>query len=80
LTMVCAVCGKKGARVHRVTRTCGKGKAFLLIEAVPVVNCSRRGESYLTAKTLRKIERIKQHRRRLATRRMVPVARFGGLA
>jgi hypothetical protein len=46
---------------------------------VPVVNCSRCGESYLIAKTLRKIERIKQDRRRLTTRRMVPVARFGGV-
>ena len=78
--MVCAVCGKKGARVRRVTRTCGRGKTFLLIEAVPVINCSRCGESYLTAKTLREIERIKQHRRRLTTRRVVPVARFGGVA
>jgi YgiT-type zinc finger domain-containing protein len=78
--MVCAVCGKRGARVRRVTRTCGKGKTFLLIDAVPVVKCSRCGESYLTAKTLREIERIKQHRRCLTTRRVVPVARFGGLA
>ena len=78
--MVCAVCGKRGARVHRVTRTAGKGKAFLLIEAVPVVTCARCGESYLTAKTLQEIERIKLHRRRLKTRRLVPVARFGGLA
>ena len=78
--MVCAACGKKGARVRRVTRTCGRGKTFLLIEAVPVVTCSRCGESYITAKTLREIERIKQHRRRLATRRVVAVARFGGVA
>jgi YgiT-type zinc finger domain-containing protein len=78
--MVCAVCGKRGARVRRVTRTCGKGKTFLVIEAVPVVNCVRCGESYLTAKTLRKIERIKLHRRRLKTRRLVPVAQFGGVA
>lgn len=78
--MVCAVCGKRGARVRRVTRTCGKGKTFLVIEAVPVVNCARCGESYLTAKTLREIERIKLHRRRLKTRRLVPVARFGGVA
>ena len=78
--MVCAVCGKRGARVRRVTRTCGKGKTFLVIEAVPVVNCVRCGESYLTAKTLRKIERIKLHRRHLKTRRLVPVAQFGGVA
>ena len=78
--MVCAVCGKRGARVRRVTRTCGRGKTFLLIEAVPVVSCSRCGESYLTAKTLREIERIKQDRRRLTTRRVIPVARFGSVA
>jgi YgiT-type zinc finger domain-containing protein len=63
--MICAMCGRRGARVRRVTRTCGRGKTFLLIEAVPVVTCSRCGESYLTARTLREIDRIKQYRRGL---------------
>jgi hypothetical protein len=30
LTMICAMCGRSGARVRRVTRTCGRGKTFLL--------------------------------------------------
>ena len=78
--MVCDVCGKRGARIRRVTRSFGKGKAAFLIEAVPVVSCPHCGESYLTASTLREIERIKLHRRQLTENRLVPVARFGGAA
>ena len=76
----CDVCCKKGARVHRVTRSYGKGKAEFLIRRVPVVSCPHCGESYLTAETLRDIERIKRHRRQLAVKRSVPVAQFGGTA
>ena len=78
--MVCDICGKRGARIRRVTRSFGKGKATFLIEAVPVVSCSKCGESYLTADTLREVERIRQKRRRLTKGRLVPVATFGSLA
>jgi len=80
MTIVCDVCGRKGARRRRVTRSFGKGKATFLIEAVPVVTCPHCGESYLTADTLREIERIRRHRRELTKDRMVPVAKFGGAA
>ena len=80
MTMVCDVCGKKGARIRRVTRSFGKGKAAFLIEAVPIVSCPHCGERYLTAGTLREIERIRLHRRQLARNRVVPVAKFGGAA
>ncbi len=76
MTIVCDVCGKKGARTRRVTRSVGKGKAAFLIEAVPVVSCPSCGESYLTARTLREIERIRLHRRPLTKNRVVPVATF----
>ena len=78
--MVCEVCGKKGAKIRRVTRTFGKGKTAFLIEGVPIVSCPNCGESYLTASTLREIERIRQHRRQLTKARRVPVATFGGAA
>ena len=80
MTMVCDVCGQKGARIRRMTRSFGKGKTTFLIEAVPVVSCPRCGESYLTPSTLREIERIRLHRRQLTEDRVVPVARFGGAA
>ncbi len=80
MTIVCDVCGKKGARIRRVTRSFGKGNAAFLIEAVPVVSCPNCGEDYLTATTLREIERIRQHRRQLAKERVVAVAKFGGAA
>ena len=79
MTTVCDVCGKKGARVRRMTRSFGKGKTSFLVEAVPVVSCPNCGDSYLTAGTLREIEHIRRHRRRLTKGRVVSVATFGRL-
>ena len=74
--MVCDLCGREGARIHRVARTYGKGKDLLVIENIPVVSCSHCGESYMTAETLHEIERIKLHRRSFAVERLVGVAGF----
>ena len=74
--MTCEICGRKGAIVRRLTRSYGKGTTLLVIENVPAVHCPRCGESYLTARTLHEIERIKLHRRPLSRRRSVPVACF----
>lgn len=79
-SITCDVCGKQQARVKRVTRSYGKGKSEVLIRDVPVVSCPHCGESYLTAETLREIERIKRHRRQLAVEQSVRVAQFGGAA
>ena len=76
----CDVCGKKGARVRRVTRSYARGKAEFLIRGIPVVSCPHCGESYLTAETLREIERIKLHRRQLAVQLPVAVAQYGRMA
>ena len=75
--MICDICGKKGARVRRITRSCGRGRSAFLIECVPVVNCPACGESYLTAETLIEIERIRLHWRELTVEKKVPVAQFG---
>ena len=74
--MVCDNCGKDAARVHRVTRTVGRGKQAFLIENVPIVTCAHCGEGYLTAETLQEIERIRIHWRELVSPRTIPVARF----
>jgi YgiT-type zinc finger domain-containing protein len=74
--MICEICGKEGARVRRVARTYGKGKNILIIENIPILTCPHCGESYLDADTLHEIERIKVHKRNLATVREVPVAQF----
>ena len=78
--MICDNCGKKSARVQRVTRMYGKGRSAYLIEGVPVVSCRACGESYITSKTLKRLELIHQHWRELAVKRLVPVAKFGGAA
>jgi YgiT-type zinc finger domain-containing protein len=78
--MICDVCGKKGARIRRVTRSFGKGRLSFFIENVPVVSCPYCGESYLTAETAREIERIRMHWRQLSVEKRVSVAKFGGAA
>jgi len=72
----CDMCGKRGARVRRITRSYGRGGDLLIIEGVPVITCPHCGESYLTAETLHEVERLKLHRRSLAAKRPVPVVAF----
>ena len=74
--MVCDICGKRGARIRRITETFGRSRDLLVIENVPLVTCPRCGERYFTADTLHEIERIRMHRKRLAVERPVRVARF----
>jgi YgiT-type zinc finger domain-containing protein len=78
--MVCDICGKQGARVRRTTRSFGSGRSQFLIEDVPLVRCPHCGESYLTAGTLKEIERIRKRWRKLAVEKRVPVAKFKGAA
>ena len=75
--MVCDICGQKGARLRRVARTYSKGKDLLVVENVPIVVCSHCGESYLTAETLHEIQRLRPHRKSLATKRAVEAVSFG---
>ena len=75
--MHCVNCGKDGTKMRFVTRSYGTGEDLLVIEHVPLVRCPQCGESYMTAQTLRELERIKQQRHRLATKRPVAVAEFG---
>ena len=74
--MICDLCGKKGTRERRITRSYGRGSNLLVIEQVPVITCSHCGESYMTAVTLHELEEIKRHRRELAATRPVAVANF----
>ncbi len=48
-SMVCDICGKKGARSRHVTRSYGKKENLLVIENIPIVSCPHCGECYLTA-------------------------------
>lgn len=72
----CDICGKGPIRTIHVSKSYGKGASLLVIENVPVISCSQCGESYLTAHTLREIDRIKRDRQTFAKERPVPVAVF----
>ena len=74
--LVCDICGKEGAQIRHVTRSYGKGARLLVIENVPLISCPHCGESYMTAATLREIERIRRRRAHYASKRPVSVAVF----
>ena len=74
--MVCDMCGKEGIRQRYVSRSYGKGESLFVIEEVPVMSCAQCGASYLTARTLHAIERLKRLRPSAAMKRPVPVAVF----
>ncbi len=74
--MICEICGSEGAKTRRITRTYGKGEDLLVMKNIPFVSCPHCGESYLTAETLHKIERIKMNRKSLAVERCVEVVSF----
>ncbi len=73
---ICDNCGKPGARIRHISRSYGRGEHLLVIENVPVISCPSCGESYLTARTLHEIDRIKRERQQRATTRPVAVAEF----
>lgn len=60
----------------RITRVYGKGRNTLVIENVPVIVCPHCGASYLEAKTLHELERIKLHRKSFAKQKSLDVAAF----
>ncbi|MBD3233200.1 MAG: YgiT-type zinc finger protein [candidate division Zixibacteria bacterium] len=70
---MCDICGENTARIRKVARTYGKGENLLVIENIPIISCSSCGESYLTAETLHEIERLKLHRKELASEKKVKV-------
>lgn len=76
----CDNCGKREAEIRQVSRSYGSGKKLLVIEGIPLISCSRCGESYFTAETLHEVERIKLHRKGFAETRPVSVARFHQVA
>jgi len=72
----CDNCGKAGVIEKRITRIYGRGQNALVIENVPVIVCPQCGASYLEAKTLHEIERIKLHRKSFAKQKLMDVAAF----
>lgn len=74
--LICDICGRRGARVRKVTEANGKGNDLLVIENIPMISCPNCGESYFTAETLHEIERIKLHRKSFALERPIQIASF----
>jgi len=60
-----------------VTRSFGRGERLVVIENIPYVLCSRCGERYFTAATMREIERLKMLKVTRVRRRPIPIVSFG---
>jgi YgiT-type zinc finger domain-containing protein len=71
--MKCDICNSEGVHIRNVTRTYGKGEELIIIENLPIISCPHCGESYITAETLHKIEKIKLNRKNLAVARFIDV-------
>ena len=63
-------------QLKRVTRSFGRDRTLLVIEAIPLWSCPSCGESYFSAQTMHEIERIKALRKSVAVSRAVPIAAF----
>lgn len=72
----CDVCGFESARIRNIPRSYGRGATLLVVENVPVISCPHCGTSYLTAATMKKIDRIKRNRVALSQVRSLQVALF----
>jgi YgiT-type zinc finger domain-containing protein len=75
--MRCDRCGAHTAQQRLVTRSFGHGDRLVVIENIPYVFCTRCGERYFTASTMREIERLKHLKIDRARRRPVPIVAFG---
>jgi YgiT-type zinc finger domain-containing protein len=73
----CDICGATAAQSRFVTRSFGRGHSLVVIESIPYISCSRCGERYFTARTMREIERLKQLKGGRVRRRPVPIITFG---
>ena len=74
--MKCDICGTEGAHPLEVSRSYGRGGDLVVVENIPVISCPHCGEKYLTADTLREIERLRKERRNLAVKREVEILSY----
>jgi YgiT-type zinc finger domain-containing protein len=74
--MKCELCGIQAAAIKKTTKSFGRGDNLVVIENIPIVHCSSCHESYLTADTVREIDRIRKNRRSLGKAKRVLVASF----
>jgi YgiT-type zinc finger domain-containing protein len=73
---LCDFCGAKNARVRRIIRNYGRGRGEYLVRNIPTISCADCGATYVTATTVRKLERNRANHRRLAVKRRIAIADF----
>ena len=74
--MICDCCGKDGARLRYRTQVCGPPNDRYLVKSVPVVCCPHCHETYMTARTARALDRLRQRRKELAQPQTFDVIEF----
>ena len=64
---VCVACGSSQLKRRVVSRSYGRNESdLMIIDDLPIDTCASCGESYISAKTLKKIEDLKKRRSKLA--------------
>ncbi|MFN0121268.1 MAG: type II toxin-antitoxin system MqsA family antitoxin [Blastocatellia bacterium] len=71
----CAICGQKSARQTRQSRIYGEGAGTVIIENVPVMNCSACESEYLDPSVSELIDQILDNPSHYTTPEIRPVAR-----
>ena len=74
--MICDYCGKDGARLRYKTQVCGPRNDKFLVDKVPVVCCPHCHETYMTAQTVKALDRLGQRRKELAHPQTFDVIEF----
>jgi len=74
--MVCDVCGVKAARTVKRPQVLGRGAQMMLVDNVPVIACRNCGESYMTSKTMHRLDDIRSKQKAKPAARKIAIAEF----
>lgn len=56
--MICLKCGEDSATIYYESRTFGEWEKLLVIEDIPIIQCSACGERYLTTEAEQELARL----------------------
>ena len=73
---ICDICGEKAARLVKRPQILGRGEQMMVVDNVPVIACKNCGESYMTSRTMHKLDDIRTKQKDKKNKREISVAEF----